>query len=408
MSRKDIETKISIEEIEAGIDFIKNKYPCFTAEDFHIDLEEDGLVYIVYPGQEDGYEFDFENFLFLVDELREFKIITEGRFHTTWSSYQIVRFENEDIHYYLLSHTEFFKELEVGEIQIFDNANILPFVAMELNMFDEEFGAHHHHYPVIHIEYNDSKNRLSIEEENNLILSYLFEISDSTGYSVSLGQLRVPNKDLQGKIEKHLIFPSEEGKARLRLKPLINYNGGMELFVSALQVNDESLKFLNFYKIIENFAPIIIRLEGNALLTSKLDSPKALNPDKEYIDSIFNLVNSVKENQRDSELGKAVLKHIDILDSTSLLPERIIKHAKGIAKVDVLNYDTPKDKLAIIISVISTILYSTRNWVVHAKPNYQLTGEEVRIKELEQLNVFMKHITAKLIRWYDKLPKHQK
>lgn len=281
---------------------------------------------------------------------------------------------------------------------------------MKLGAYHEEYGTFHHHYPVIQIEYHDKRNRLSVEDENKLILSYLFEISDSTGYNISLGKFRIPNKELEAKIEEIIEKDddTEEGKAVIKLKPLIHFNEGMELFISALQVNDESLKFLNFYKIIEYFGPIIIRLEGNSLLVTKLDNPKALSPDRQYIDSIFDLVNSVKENQKDSELGRSVLKHVDILDSINLLPERIINHSKAIAKVQELNYETPKEKLSIIISVISTALYSTRNWVVHAKSNYELTGNEFRKDEMEQLNIFMKQITARLIRWYDKLPNHQK
>lgn len=402
------EEQISKEQIEKGVEFLRKEYKYFNEE--NLKLDEDDTVFIEYPGDDDAFGLSFEDFDFLIYELSKFKIITEGRFHTTWSSYQIVRFENEDIQYFLLSQTDFSKEFELGELSIEDEVDILRFASMKLGAHDEEYGTFHQHYPVVQINYSDKRNRLSIEDENKLVLSFLFEISDSAGYNISLDKFRIPNKYLEAKIEEIIEKDddSEEGKKVIKLKPLITFNEGMELFVSALQVNDESLKFLNFYKIIEYFGPIIIRLKGNSLLVSKLDNPKALNPDREYIDSIFDLVNSVKENQKDSELGKAVLKHIDIVDSISLLPERIIKHSKAIAKVQEVNYETPKDKLAIIITVISTTLYSTRNWVVHAKSNYQLTGKEVQKDELEQLNIFMKQITAKLIRWYNKLPNHQK
>lgn len=406
------ETKdnISKEQIEKGIEFLKQEYSYFNEKNLHLDEDEEDTVYIEYPGDDDAQGISFEDFDFLIYELENFKIISDGRFHTTWSSYQIVKFENEDIQYYLLSQTDFSKDFELGEIRINENAEILRFASMKLGAFHDEYGTFHQHYPVIQIEYMDKRNRLSIEDENQLILSYLFEISDSTGYNISLDKFRIPNKELQAKIEEIIKKDdaTEEGKAAIKLKPLINYNEGMDLFVSALQVNDESLKFLNFYKIIEYFAPIIIRLEGNSLLVSKLDNPKALNPDREFIDSIFDLVNSVKENQKDSELGKAVLKHVDIIDLLSLLPEKILKHSKAIAQVKDINYETPKEKLSIIISVLSTALYSTRNWVVHAKSNYQLTGNEFQKEELEQLNLFMRQLTARLIRWYDKLPKHHK
>lgn len=402
--------KIPKEQIERGIEFLKKEFSYFNENNLHIEDEEDEIVFIEYPGEDEAYGVSFVDFVFLIYELSKFEIITEGRFHTTCRSYQIVRFENENIQFFLLSQTKLVKEFELGKIIIEDNVDILRFASMRVGAYHEKYGTFHQHYPVVQIEYHDKQNRLSVDDEDKLILSYLFEISDSTGYNISIGKFMILNKELETKIEKIIEKEDdfEEGNPIIKLKPLIDYNEGMDLFISAIQVNDESLKFLNFYKIIEYFAPIIIRLEGNSLLVSKLDNPKVLSPDREFINSIFDLVNSVKENQKDSELGKVVLMHVDIVDIINLLPERIIKHSKGIAKIQEINYETPKEKLSVIISVISNALYSTRNWVVHAKSNYQLTGNEVEKDELEQLNIFMKQLTAKLIRWYEKLPKHQK
>jgi hypothetical protein len=401
------EITISSEDINKGIEFLVKEYKYFNEENLFIEDDgEDEIVWIKYPGEfEEFREFSFDEFDFLVAKLNGLKIISEGRFYTTWCSYQIIRFENEDIQYYLDSQTDFLKEFELGTIKIIYETDILPFISIKLDAYHEEYGTLIDNHPSIQIEYNDKRNRLSVKNETQLILSYLFEISDSTGYDISLGKFKIPNKELFEEIVK---FGDRNEAVIFKLKPLIDFNEGMELFISALQVNDEALKFLNFYKIIEYFAPIIIRLEGNSLLVSKLDNPKSLNPDRQYIDSIFDLVNSVKENQKDSELAKVVLKHIDIIDSIELLPARIIRHSIASAKVKDINYQTPKEKLTIIISVIATALYSTRNWVVHAKSNYQLTGKEFKQEEMEQLNIFMKQITAKLIRWYDKLPKHHK
>ena len=98
---KEPEDKISKEEIEKGIEFLKKEFKYFNDKNLHFDEDEEETVYIEYPGDDEAYGLKFNDFDFLTYELSKFKIINEGRFHTTWSSYQIVRFENEDIQYYL-------------------------------------------------------------------------------------------------------------------------------------------------------------------------------------------------------------------------------------------------------------------------------------------------------------------
>jgi hypothetical protein len=403
------EIEIPQEHIDKGIAFIQAEYKYFTEKKLYIE-EVEGVkeVVIEYPG-DDAVGLSYEAFDSLAYELQNFKLINNGRFHTTWCTYQIINFETEDIQYYLLSQSNFSTEFELGIIRILSESDILRFASMKLGVFHEDYGTFHQHYPVIEIQYEDKRNKLSLDQENELILSYLFEIGDTTGYNISISKFIIPKKEIRELIEQTngLASPAEDN-SNFKLKPLINYNEGMELYVSALQINDESLRFLNFYKIMEYFAPIIIRMEGNSLLVSKLDNPKALSPDRKFVDSIFDLVNSVNENQRDSELAKSVLRKIDFIDCFSLLPERVAKHALGQAKLKNLNYNTLEDKVSIIINVVATALYSTRNKVVHAKSNYVSTGTEFNNDELEQLNIFMRQATAKLIRWYNKLPKHQR
>lgn len=53
---------------------------------------------------------------------------------------------------------------------------------------------------------------------------------------------------------------------------------------------------------------------------------------------------------------------------------------------------------------IATILYSTRNSIVHAKSNYQMTGNELRPDELLEANEMMEIITRSIINWNQRQP----
>lgn len=163
--------EINIEEVEKGISLLKKQFEFFS-EDGNLyigDLEGENFVFISYPG-DDGDTLKLEEFLFLVDEMSNFKIVNHGRFHTTWNSYQIARFESEDLQYYLLEQTDFRKEFDGGNIGIYQHSTFLKFVSIKIGAYDEYYGPHYHNYPTIEVEYYDKRNRLSEEDETNLII----------------------------------------------------------------------------------------------------------------------------------------------------------------------------------------------------------------------------------------------
>lgn len=53
---------------------------------------------------------------------------------------------------------------------------------------------------------------------------------------------------------------------------------------------------------------------------------------------------------------------------------------------------------------IGSILYATRNSIVHAKSNYNATGKECIIEDLDQLNSFMAALCKCLIIWNGRQP----
>ena len=62
---------------------------------------------------------------------------------------------------------------------------------------------------------------------------------------------------------------------------------------------------MNFYKVLEHFAPIAVNIEANELMRKKLDSPKKDFEDGDFIRSIYNLANAMKSKFNDEDLIKA-------------------------------------------------------------------------------------------------------
>ncbi|SFT51291.1 hypothetical protein SAMN04489724_1084 [Algoriphagus locisalis] len=410
----DNKTRISEEnilEIQECIKRLCKKVSYYTEDLFEIELG-DAEIYIQMPGEEEGFSLTIEEFIEFDWQMDKFNIINQGRIQTTTLTYQIIKAETEDLEFYLKSTSDFYQEIEGAELSIVGSPIYLAIACILLDSYHDDFGTGYQSYTVIQIEYDDKRNKLSNEHESDLIYSYLFEIADTTGFVFYLSKIRDNDPELAEKIE--ILFAKEEGdnsdpEEEIVLKPLLNYSDAMRLYVSGLQTHDKELRLLNFYKIFEYFAPIVISIDSYNLLSKKLDSPIVLNPNRDYLKSIFELVNSTNQRLKDNELIKSVINEcFDMVELFDYLPESIKKKVLGIVKEKKLTYKTGKEKLTQACNIIASTIYSTRNQVVHAKSNFEATGDECPARDLEQLNIFMREASARTIRWYSKLPDYQK
>ena len=161
--------------------------------------------------------------------------------------------------------------------------------------------------------------------------------------------------------------------------------------------------------MLEHFSPIAVNIEANELMRKKLDAPKNSFEDGDYIRSIFDLANAMRDRFNDEDLIKASFSTcFDFIDLFKKLPESIKKKIKKHLSMQDLTYSTDKQKITTASNIAGKIIYKTRNRVVHAKSNFTLTGEEITSEELTELNVFMKEASSQTIRWYSRQPNHLK
>lgn len=255
----------------------------------------------------------------------------------------------------------------------------------------------------IEVIYENKDKILTEIQELELINSFVFEVADSSGFALTFSEIRNPMDDYYDYEEE------EEKSLSNKLRELEPYNEGMKLFVSAIQIKDPELKFLNFYKVLEHFSPIAVNIEANELMRKKLDSPKSSFEDGDFIRSIFELANSMRDRFNDEDLIKASFSTcFDIVGLFDKLPESIKKKIKKHIGVPELSYSIDKQKITTASNIAAKIIYKTRNKVVHAKSNFKLTGEEISSSEYSQLNSFMKEASSQAIRWYTRQPNHLK
>lgn len=266
-------------------------------------------------------------------------------------------------------------------------------------MYDDNYWGTITPYQAINIFYQDNQYRLKDVDELALLNSYLFEIADTLNIALIHTDIHLPD-------EYEYIEDEEQHES---LRELESYNEGMKLFTSAVQIEDEELKFLNFYKVLEHYSPIAVNIEANELMRKKLDSPKSKFEDGDFIRSIFQLANSMRDRFNDEDLIKSAFGTcVDFIGIYEELPISIQKKITGHLKLKKLEYGIDKQQISIASNIAAKIIYKTRNKVVHAKSNFIPDGEEIKSDEFAQLNQFMKFASSQAIRWYARQPNHLK
>ena len=100
------------------------------------------------------------------------------------------------------------------------------------------------------------------------------------------------------------------------------------------------------------------------------------------------------------------MEQCDIVKLYEFLPgwvqKRCPKETKASEQQSAIGITAEKERA--IKNKVATILYATRNSIVHAKANFKPTGNECPQEDLFQLNIFMRKLCKDLIFWKDKHP----
>lgn len=196
---------------------------------------------------------------------------------------------------------------------------------------------------------------------------------------------------------------SEDGDVIIGDNELPEYTPLLKMYRQAAGVEDPEIQFLQYYKIIEYVSPVVARFVAYEQLNKKLDLLPAIKRDYKFLESIISVVQKYDKDMRDNALAASVIENcVDVLPLYEMLPERLRKIVKGDVKLqkDSLTCVEVSDvQLRGIKGNIATILYATRNSIVHAKSNYEVTGNEMTAEELPTGNEIMKIIARSIINW---------
>ncbi len=246
-------------------------------------------------------------------------------------------------------------------------------------------------YHAVEVDFSEFGSERSERSELDIIDSYLFELASSHDVVFEKGNF------IYG-ADADPWWTSE--RPSFRLRPLEGSNEGIGLFLAAAQVSDPSLRFFSFYKVLEHFAPTVLSLEVHECLRKKLDSSAALSPSGKFIRELLQISKAFDQRKNEREFIKCVLlSGVDLVGLNTHVPKSLRRE---------LTYETPRKELEQYARDLAECICATRNQVVHSKATYTSHGTECRPEELSQLTQFMESAAAELIRWYNRLPKHQR
>jgi hypothetical protein len=380
-------------QVESAIDYLCSEISEFEDErEGFVYNEADGLVTV--PFYEDTVIYPVSQFLNDVEESKEISIkIEAGAVLTKRRHFQVIEPDGEssaliwDYKKELVSHTA------DGMLVSTKYSNlIIVIAAYKSDAYHRKYFPPYD-YMAIEVVRPNTDESLNQTRAEQLVSAFLFELADSHDIVFTKSGFSQYDEYYQPDFAR---FEAQSWP----LRPLEQFNEGIHLYLAALQVTDPELRLLSFYKVLEYFSSVAFDLDANDALRKKLDSPNALSPNNAYLRSIFELTRNVDLRRNDREQMKSLFAvSLDMVELSPLLPDSLKQEVSYKSKpTDVGNYARR----------IAEVLVATRNQVAHAKSNHSSIGSECSAADLPEFNKFLKAAAAQTIRWFNRLPEHQR
>lgn len=278
--------------------------------------------------------------------------------------------------------------------------------------YDEDFGLGAcEPYMAIEMRLDDDKRELDI---NKLIEQVCFFLTDKTGVAVypwegpDFEELYESMNEYDDEDESGEKGKEEAVFEEIELSTIPHYSPLLKMYRQAVEVMDPEIQFLQYYKMIEFVSPSVAKSVAYEHLNKRLDMLPKVKRDYKYLDSILAVARKYDKDLRDDSLALAAIENcVDVIPLYEMLPNRMLKKVKSTLKFqkDVLkDEDVNDEQLIALQKLIASILYATRNSIVHAKSNYAQTSYELTVEELVEANKMMDVIAHSIINWNERLP----
>ena len=409
-------------KIQGYLDFLQENFDIENDYTNYFDEDEDEIpdefedeeIALDFPQDYDGVSYSSEEFLDYMSDIDSLVEVDKTTVRTNHIRQTVIssRYQGWDMFEEKLRSFSF--DGDFYTVNIVSNPFLVGLVNAKNGNCDQDYGVYCClEYTALELKYKDER-RLKKDEEDQLLERITFFLTNELGTAVFISEVI----DINKKYDYYSVVEDGEDEENdnssdtiVKVTDLMAYNPMMKLYKQALAAEDEEIKFLQYYKIIEYISPIVAKLTAYDKLNKRLDLLATSGRNHEYLDSIFSVTRKYDQDLKDDYLAISVIQTcVDVLPIWQYVPERLRKQIRKNLSLqkDSLDDNISDEQLASLQKQIARMLYSTRNSIVHAKSNYEPNGYELEVNELEDGNKMMDMITMSIIQWNERQPESYK
>jgi hypothetical protein len=226
------------------------------------------------------------------------------------------------------------------------------------------------------------------KDVRRLVDGFIFELASS----LEIFLRRAPRPDYEFDDHLHDSVPPPR-----ELRPVLHEDGlsdVLNLYSLAIATDDPEFQIIGFVKVLEHISATVVREDLASAVRAKLLSSRALDPDAEFILELEAVITAhTRQHRKGSDaLRLTVQKCCD--------PTELARHAPGYLKVCRVSVATKDQERLNALAEFASSVSATRNQIVHAKLNYEKTGEECPTAELRGLANACRVAAEQSVRWY--------
>lgn len=393
------------ELIQKYCDILEEHYNVTVSHD-----DQDGTENIYVNMPDDGdIIYSQEQFLDYMSDISSFKKVDNSTVRTKHIRQTIIDTSRRGSEYIEKRLTQYVYNGVNYQVKVVDNPLLVGLCNSKEGNYDDNYLIFPCSiYLALEIKYSDD-NKLSVDEENQLIERVLYDLTRKLGVAVYVSSFINLHAEVEQIDDEYESMDVPATEAIIEVNSLCKASAILTLYRQAKEIMNPEIAFLHYYKIIEYVSPAVAKKNAIASLNDHLNAANNVPRDYHYMDTMLNIASQYRDDQKDDFLTQSVIQTcIDVKPYFHLLPIPLQKQVKNNLHVaetaDIRTIALNLDQEMSLKKQVANILYSTRNSIVHAKANYRPTGLECPVDTLEEVNEMMNSFALTLIAWNDTQP----
>lgn len=258
-------------------------------------------------------------------------------------------------------------------------------------------------YLAIEIKYSDN-NKLPKSEEDNMIKRILYDLTRKVGVGVYVSVFWDVYELAEETDLEYSMSTTNAEYTTIDIRTIPQSVEMLDLYRQAKEILNPDIAFLHYYKIMEYVSPAVAKKKAIAQINNQLNQPSSVARDYHYMNAMLEIASQYRDDQKDDYLMNNLIQEcLDVKLELHHLPELLLRQIKnnlGVSEnADLGSTALSTDKEISLKKQVASILYSTRNSIVHAKANYNPTGWECPKENLQEINELMDSFALRMIEW---------